>query len=152
MITHNKVIKLHIFYCSNCMDRDEFSHLFHEEAGDAYKIISLPCSGKADLLYLLKAFETGADGLALITCAKNECHYLEGNLRAPKRVEEANSILKEAGMEGNRVTVLQMSENGMEEIVEKVSAFRAEIRALSSCGAAGSDAGHAVNASSPACG
>jgi coenzyme F420-reducing hydrogenase delta subunit len=47
---------------------------------------------------ILKAFETGADGLALVTCPKNECHYLEGNLRAPKRVEEANCLLEEAGM------------------------------------------------------
>ena len=152
MITHNKDLKLHIFYCSNCMDGNEFNRLFHEETGDEYKIISLPCSGRADLLYLLKAFEIGADGLALITCAKNECHYLEGNLRAPKRVEEANSILEETGMGGNRVTVMQMNENGMEEIIEKVSAFREAIRGLSSCGAAGADAGHAVNASSPACG
>jgi len=154
MIMHDKDLKLHIFYCSNCMNGDEFNRLFHKETGDEYKIISLPCSGKADLLYLLKAFETGADGLALITCSKNECHYLEGNLRAPKRVEEANSILEETGMGGNRVTVLQMNENGMEEIIEKVSAFREEIRGLSSCSAAGADAGHAVNAvnaSSPAC-
>ena len=46
------------------------------------KTISLPCSGKVDIPYLLKAFETGADGVAIVTCQKNECRHFEGNLRA----------------------------------------------------------------------
>jgi len=130
-IQHHKNLKLHIFYCSNCFDGDELNSLFGEEAGDEHKMISLPCSGKADLLYFLKAFETGADGLALVTCPKNECHYLEGNLRAPKRAEQANALLEEAGMGGNRVTVLPMNGNGIEEIVTKLKIFREKIRGMS---------------------
>jgi coenzyme F420-reducing hydrogenase delta subunit len=130
-IKYNNTLKLHALYCSNCMDGDELSRLLNEEAGCEYKIISLPCSGKADLLYLLKAFETGADGLALVTCSKNECHYLEGNLRAPKRVEQANALLEEAGMGDNRVTVLPMNGKGIEEIVSKLKVFREKIRSMS---------------------
>jgi len=130
-IKYNNTLKLHVLYCSNCMDGDELSRLLNEEAGCEYKIISLPCSGKADLLYLLKAFETGADGLALVTCSKNECHYLEGNLRAPKRVEQANALLEEAGMGDNRVTVLPMNGKGREEIVSKLKVFREKIRSMS---------------------
>ncbi|MGD0275441.1 MAG: hydrogenase iron-sulfur subunit [Syntrophales bacterium] len=120
-------LKLYIFYCSNCLDGDKFEHLFREEQGDIYNFISLPCSGKADLLYLLKAFETGADGLVLVTCPQNECHYLEGNLRAARRTAEVESILKEAGMGGNRVTVLHVNENGMGDIVSKIKEFREKI-------------------------
>jgi coenzyme F420-reducing hydrogenase delta subunit len=94
-------------------------------------MISLPCSGKADLLYLLKAFETGADGLALVTCPKNECRYLEGNLRAPRRAEETNRLLEETGMGHDRVTVLSMNGGGIGEIAAKLSAFRKKIRSLS---------------------
>jgi coenzyme F420-reducing hydrogenase delta subunit len=130
-IKYNNTLKLHVLYCSNCRDGDELSRLLNEEAGCEYKIISLPCSGKADLLYLLKAFETGADGLALVTCSKNECHYLEGNLRAPKRVEQANALLEEAGMGDNRVTVLPMNGKGIEEIVSKLKVFREKIRSMS---------------------
>jgi coenzyme F420-reducing hydrogenase delta subunit len=128
---HDKNLKIHIFYCSNCIDGDELNRLFGEEAGDEHKMISLPCSGKADLLYFLKAFETGADGLALVTCAKNECHYLEGNLRAPKRAEQATALLEEAGMGGDRLTVLPMNGNGIEEIVTKLKIFRENIRGMS---------------------
>lgn len=130
-IKYNNTLKLYVLYCSNCMDGDELSRFSNEEAGCEYKIISLPCSGKADLLYLLKAFETGADGLALVTCSKNECHYLEGNLRAPKRVEQANALLEEAGMGDNRVTVLPMNGKGIEEIVSKLKVFREKIRSMS---------------------
>jgi F420-non-reducing hydrogenase iron-sulfur subunit len=127
---HNKM-KLHIYYCSNCLDGTEFDRMAREEEGVEYTIISLPCSGKADLLYLLKTFETGADGLALVTCPKNECHYLEGNLRAPKRAEEANRLLEEAGMGPSRITVLSMNGKGIEEeIVAKLAAFREKIRSL----------------------
>ncbi len=130
-IPHHKNLKIHVFYCSNCFNEDVLIRLFGEEAGDEHKMISLPCSGKADLLYFLKAFEMGADGLALVTCAKNECHYLEGNLRAPKRVEQANAILAEAGMGSDRVTVLPINGNGIEEIVTKLKIFRENIRGMS---------------------
>jgi len=131
VIDHNKM-KLSIFYCSNCFDGTEFERMARGEEGVEYTIISLPCSGKADLLYLLKAFETGADGLALVTCPKNDCHFLEGNLRAPKRAEEANRLLEETGMGHDRVTVLSMNSNGIGEIVAKLAAFSERIGNLPS--------------------
>ena len=129
VIDHKKT-KLHIFYCSNCLDGTELDRIAREEEGVEYTVISLPCSGKADLLYLLKAFETGADGLALVTCPKNECHYLEGNLRAPKRADEANRLLEETGMGHERIIVLTMNDQGIGEIVAKLAAFREKIRSL----------------------
>lgn len=130
-MTDHKKTKLSIFYCSNCLDGAEWDRMAREEEeGVEYTVISLPCSGKADLLYLLKAFETGADGLALVTCPKDECHHLEGNLRAPKRAEETNRLLEETGMGSERVIVLPMSGAGIGEIVAKLAAFREKIRGL----------------------
>ena len=130
-VTDHKKTKLHIFYCSNCLDGTELARLARREEDVEYTVISLPCSGKADLLYLLKAFETGADGLALITCPKDECHYLEGNLRAPKRAEETNRLLEETGMGSDRVVVLPMNGREIGEIASKLSEFREKIRSLS---------------------
>jgi coenzyme F420-reducing hydrogenase delta subunit len=127
IVKNHKKPKLSIFYCSNGFEGTEFDRIAREDEGIEYTVISLPCSGKADLLYLLKAFETGADGIALITCPKNECHHLEGNLRAPKRAEEANRLLEEAGMGPNRVTVLHMNGTGIGEIVAKLATFREQI-------------------------
>lgn len=122
--------KLHLFYCSNCFDGSEFERISGGEEGVEYTLIGLPCSGKADLLYLLKAFETGADGLALVTCREQECRYLEGNLRAPKRAEEVNRLLEEVGMGRDRITVLPMNDAGSGEIVARLAAFRERIRNL----------------------
>ncbi len=129
-ISITKPLKLYIFYCSNSFNIDEFNSLFTEKEGDEHKFISLPCSGKANLIYFLKAFETGADGLVLITCSKDECHYLEGNLRAPKRAEQVNLILEEIGLGGERISVLNMNEKGIEYIVPRVTEFREKIRAM----------------------
>ncbi len=130
IVKNHKKAKLSIFYCSNCFDGTEFDRMARDEGGVEYTVISLPCSGKADLLYLLKAFETGADGLALVTCPINECRHLEGNLRAPKRAEEANRLLEEAGMGPDRVTVLHMNGREIGEVVEKLAAFREKVLGL----------------------
>ncbi len=129
-VTDRKKTKLHIFYCSNCFDGSDLDRLPRGGDDVEYTVISLPCSGKVDLLYLLKAFETGADGLALITCPRNECHNLEGNLRASRRAEEANRFLEEAGMGRERVVALSLNGKGIGELAARLAAFREKIRGL----------------------
>ncbi|MCX5886252.1 MAG: hydrogenase iron-sulfur subunit [Proteobacteria bacterium] len=67
------------------------------------KIVELPCSGKIEAYYFLKAFEEGADGAYLVGCPRPDCHYLEGNLRAIGRVGQAKKLLNEIGIGGERV-------------------------------------------------
>ena len=73
------------------------------------KIIQVPCTGKVDVLYLLKSFQCGADGVYVAGCMEGECHYLTGNLRARKRVEYAKKILDEIGIGGERLEMYNMS-------------------------------------------
>jgi len=63
----------------------------------------MPCSGKVEILYLLKAFEEGADGVFVVGCQEGECHYLEGNIRTKRRVNFTRKILDEIGIGGSRV-------------------------------------------------
>ena len=69
------------------------------------KIIKLPCTGKMDTLYVLKAFEQGADAVMVVACTKGTCHHLEGNLRAEKRVSRAKALLDEIGLGGDRCDI-----------------------------------------------
>jgi coenzyme F420-reducing hydrogenase delta subunit len=94
------------------------------------KVISLPCSGKLDILYLIKAFETGADGVAVMICKEGECRYLEGNMRARKRAEAVEELLKETGLGEGRVAVIQMDDGGIEPTIRKLEDFRLRIAAL----------------------
>ncbi|MBW2619683.1 MAG: hydrogenase iron-sulfur subunit [Deltaproteobacteria bacterium] len=62
------------------------------------KIVRVPCTGKVDLIHILRAFEKGADGVYLVGCLEGNCNFEKGNLRARKRVEEAGRILEKVGL------------------------------------------------------
>jgi len=49
-------------------------------------IIRVPCTGKVDVIHLLRAFQKGADGVYVVGCLEGACHYNEGNFRARERV------------------------------------------------------------------
>jgi F420-non-reducing hydrogenase iron-sulfur subunit len=73
------------------------------------KVIRVPCTGKVDLLHILKAFESGVDGIYVAGCLEGECHFLTGNLRAKKRVLYAKKLLEEVGILGDRVEMYNLS-------------------------------------------
>ncbi len=67
------------------------------------RIIRLPCSGKADNQAILDAFLEGADGVLVIGCEEGDCHFIGGNFKAKKRVNFAKNMLKECGIEPERL-------------------------------------------------
>ncbi len=73
------------------------------------KIVKVPCTGRVDVLLILRAFESGVDGVYLAGCLEGECHFLRGNLRAKKRVHYAKTLLDEVGLGGARLEMFNMS-------------------------------------------
>jgi F420-non-reducing hydrogenase iron-sulfur subunit len=73
------------------------------------KVIKVPCTGRVDVLTVLKAFEAGVDGVYLAGCLEGECHFLKGNLRAKKRVKYLKQLLQEVGIEPDRVEMYNLS-------------------------------------------
>jgi coenzyme F420-reducing hydrogenase delta subunit len=73
------------------------------------KIIRLPCTGKVDVEYIMKAFEQGADGVYVIACPIGNCHYENGNVRVAKRVEYARKLLDEIGLGRDRLGIYYAS-------------------------------------------
>jgi F420-non-reducing hydrogenase iron-sulfur subunit len=94
------------------------------------KIVQLPCTGKIDVLYLLKAFQSGADGVYVAGCEEGDCHFLTGNLRARKRVEYAKKILDEIGIGGERLEMYNMSSAQGPRFVEVAHEMTERIRKL----------------------
>ena len=125
----NQSIKIYLFCCSSSFDPEELARGCRER-GNELKAIPLPCSGKVDILYLTKAFETGADGVAIMTCKQGECRYLEGNLRARKRAEAVDTLLEELGLGKGHMVFIQMKDGGIEQVIHEVDDFRAKIKAL----------------------
>jgi len=73
------------------------------------RVVRVPCTGKVDVLHMLRAFEKGADGVYIVGCLEGECRFENGNLRARKRVEQAREILDTIGIGGERVQMYNLS-------------------------------------------
>ena len=73
------------------------------------RIIRVPCTGKVDVLHILRCFERGADGVTVVGCREGDCHYQSGNFRAKKRVDRARQILEQIGIGGERVRMCNLS-------------------------------------------
>jgi len=127
-IASKSVLKIDLFCCSSSFDPSELSH-GNNGQGVEIRVIPLPCSGKIDILYLTKAFETGADGVAVITCKKGDCRYLEGNLRAQRRVRAVDALLEEIGLGRGRMVMIELGEGGLEQVKRELEDFHARIKA-----------------------
>ena len=57
----------------------------------------------------MKAFENGADGVLVAGCLEGGCHFIEGNLRAKRRVNYARELLEEIGLEKERLRMVNVS-------------------------------------------
>ena len=73
------------------------------------KVVLLPCTGGVDPLYILRAFEAGADGVFVAGCLEGQCYYQVGNLQAKSRVRYLKKLLGEAGIGGERLEMLNLS-------------------------------------------
>lgn len=94
------------------------------------RMIKLPCTGKLEVIHLLRALEAGADGVYAAGCLEGECHYLKGNLWARKRVEHVKQLLAEVGLEPERVEMYNMSSAMGAEFARVATEFTERVKAL----------------------
>jgi len=73
------------------------------------RIVRLPCTGKVDVNMILQAFVEGADGVMVAGCEEGGCHFIQGNLRAKKRVEYAKQLLKVTGVNPERLEMYHIA-------------------------------------------
>ena len=110
-----------MFHCINAFN--EGASLPLTGADDfEMKIVKLPCSSMVKDVFLLRAFEAGSDGVLVLVCPEGQCRYLEGNIRAKKRVEWVQKLLDEIGLNGKRLSICNVSigdEDGTAEIIKK---------------------------------
>ena len=97
------------FCCKNAIESDPVLtdrgwHAFEP----VVKILSVPCSSKIETLGIIKAFESGADGVFVIGCKENACRLLDGNQRARRTINYTKNLLDEINIESNRLFMIQM--------------------------------------------
>ncbi|KJS31496.1 MAG: heterodisulfide reductase subunit MvhD [Desulfatitalea sp. BRH_c12] len=94
------------------------------------KIIQVPCTGRVDMLHLLKAIEEGADGVYVAGCLEGECHFIEGNLKTKKKVAAVRKLLVEAGIAADRVRMFNLSSAMGPRFAEIATEMTAAVRRL----------------------
>ena len=119
-----------IFHCINVFG--EGDALPAAAATDMVEInfIKLPCSSMVKDVFLLRAFEAGADVVAVLVCAEGACRYVEGNLRAKKRVKWVKALLDEIGLDGRRLALFNVTAGDTrtaERFIRDASSLAAEL-------------------------
>jgi coenzyme F420-reducing hydrogenase delta subunit len=73
------------------------------------EMVRVPCAGRMETIYFLKAFEKGADGILIFACHDENCQFLRGNLRIRGRLSYAHRILEKIGLEKERLEICHLA-------------------------------------------
>ena len=87
------------------------------------RIVHSPCTGKIEMEHILAAFEKGIDGVLVAGCLEGGCHFIEGNLRAKRRIEHIRDMLNEIGVGADRLKMVNLSAAMAPTFVESVRAI-----------------------------
>jgi coenzyme F420-reducing hydrogenase delta subunit len=91
--------------------------------------LKVDCLGQVGSSTILKAFEKGADGVMLIGCAPEECHYEFGSRRAAELFEDARKLAGLLGFQEERLQFHQIQVGQATALVETVRAFVEQLAA-----------------------
>lgn len=94
------------------------------------RVIRVMCSGRVDPQFVLKALKEGADGVMIAGCHPGECHYVEGNIKAQRRFILLKHVLRQLGVEEERVQLVWASASEGTILAEAVDRMTEQLRAL----------------------
>jgi coenzyme F420-reducing hydrogenase delta subunit len=102
-------LKITIFFCQQIdADQDVNRRPLEKELGPRIRFFPLPCSGRIEPLHLMRALESGADKVYVVTCPEGACRYREGNIRARKRLAYTQGLIEEIGLAKNRLELIHV--------------------------------------------
>jgi F420-non-reducing hydrogenase iron-sulfur subunit len=94
------------------------------------RIIRVPCSGRVDPLFVVKAFLDGADGVMVLGCHPGDCHYQQGNYHAQRRYAVMHKLLDFTGVESDRLYIDWVSASEGKRFAEVVTKFTQKIKEI----------------------
>jgi F420-non-reducing hydrogenase iron-sulfur subunit len=94
------------------------------------RVLRVPCSSRVSPLFVIKAFERGADGVIVSGCHTGDCHYGTGNYHARRRFAVLRELLDLLGVEPGRVTFSWVSASEGPKWQQIVNDTAARVRAL----------------------
>jgi coenzyme F420-reducing hydrogenase delta subunit/ferredoxin len=103
----------------------------------AVRLVRLPCTGRLNPLFVIKAFENGADGVLVSGCHPGDCHYVQGNLYARRRFVTFKALMEFIGMDPRRLHFSWVSASEGNKWVGVVKEVTEAVRAVGPAGSNG---------------
>ena len=94
------------------------------------RIIRVPCAGRINPFYVVKALQEGADGVLVSGCHPGECHYLTGNLSARRKFAMLKNFLTYIGIEGDRTMFTWVSASEGDRFAQVIKGVTAAVKKL----------------------
>lgn len=94
------------------------------------RIVRVPCTGRINPFYIVKALQEGADGVLVSGCHPGECHYLTGNMTARRKFAMLKSFLNYIGVEENRAIFTWVSASEGERFAKVIRQVTDAVKAL----------------------
>ena len=94
------------------------------------RLIRVMCTGMVDSQYVIKAFLEGADGVLISGCHPGDCHYINGNYKARRRIKLLKEILPQFGFESERLRLTWIGASDGIQFAEIMGALVGQVKAL----------------------
>ena len=94
------------------------------------RMIRVMCSGTIDPVYILEAFQKGADGVFIGGCHPGDCHYMTGNYKTMRKVALLKRLLSQLGISPQRLKLEWVSAAEGQRFAQVVTDFIAEVKEL----------------------
>jgi F420-non-reducing hydrogenase iron-sulfur subunit len=98
------------------------------------RIVRTPCTGRLEIDFYMKAFESGIDGVLVAGCEEGSCHFQDGNLLAKRRVNAARGLLTEIGLEADRLRMVNVGAADARSLTEHIKEMVETVRKLGPLG------------------
>lgn len=116
-----------VYYCQNsARENGNSSSVYKLGQRDDVVLRAVPCSGKIDPRYILRAFEEGAVAVCILACPDGQCKLMEGNRRVNRRVVAVREFLTEAGVNPDSVEVFVPNGGGTEGAIVNIEKYIGE--------------------------
>ncbi len=94
------------------------------------RLIRLPCTGAIDPLFIVKAFQSGADAVLVSGCHPADCHYTSGNYHARRKLTVFRDLLQYTGLDPKRFWMSWISASEGQKFASFMEEIVAETKKL----------------------
>ncbi len=129
MSDHTFEPKIIAFFCNWCTyTAADLAGVSRMQYQPNVSIIRVMCSGRVDPQFVMAAFSQGADGVLIGGCHAGDCHYVKGNYKTHKRVILLKKMMKEFGLEPERLRLEWISASEGTKVKQVINDMVAELK------------------------